>query len=67
MKFEPWVTYRNHSPVHIPVEGPPCIHCKFWEPIVMFTGRQTSGVRLCHSENQWRDFSCYKEKENKDA
>lgn len=36
------------------VEEPPCKHCALWSPT-----KTEDGVILCHSVEQYRDFSCF--------
>jgi hypothetical protein len=69
--FAPWKI--EPEPVELgPIEvaGPPCLHCLHWRPRAIVRESELSlkdgtpfryfdGVRLCHAEEQWRDFSCY--------
>ena len=59
--FEPWNRARPLLPVRLPIAAPPCARCKFWSPVaVSNTNGQYDGVRLCHAQEQERDFSCFK-------
>lgn len=42
-------------------DGPPCKHCQHWKPQFKYFPDGTSdGVRLCHAEQQYQDFSCFR-------
>ena len=49
------------------IEEPPCKLCRFWIPqqkyIETEQGFMSCGVKLCHAEKQYSDFSCYKIRE----
>lgn len=39
---------------------PPCLRCVHWGPVALTNTRGSfEGVRLCHAEEWFRDFSCY--------
>lgn len=66
--WEPWVEFDKDAPV-LDIKEPPCPHCKFWKPQpvyiwVQHQGMTFDGVRLCHVEEMWEDFSCFKPNEN---
>lgn len=62
-EFKPWEMDPPPSPVAVNIDGPPCKGCKLWDPIAIFNDRVYIGVRLCHSDEQYQDFSCYRAKE----
>ncbi len=47
----------------VDVSAPPCVGCKHWNPQVIFrqtdTGQVRDGIRLCHAEIQYYNFSCF--------
>jgi len=54
----------------ITVAGPPCVHCRHWRPCANVIEssvqpgiRFYDGVTLCHADEQFRDFSCYRPKD----
>ena len=53
------------------IAEPPCKFCTHWNPQVIFRdsprGQVRDGIRLCHSESQHLDFSCFLEKVFNDA
>lgn len=60
-QFKPWDEYAHleeGSP--IPVPATPCLTCKHWDPKTV--GSIVKGVRLCWSDDQQFDFSCYRER-----
>lgn len=69
-KWEPWNWYREEwrssgqDEISISIGVPPCVRCRYWRPVAHgFTRdghRVFSGVRLCHAEEQFNDFSCFK-------
>ena len=71
MKFVPWDTIPNkEDPFRIDVDGPPCTECKHWDPQAIYSPNEDThdlefdGIRLCWKRNMFRDFSCYKSKED---
>lgn len=69
MKFEPWKTFKKeYEPESIDVKKPPCPHCKHWKPVRKYQQMYANivkfdGVQLCHTEDMFKDFSCYRDKE----
>ena len=66
-RWKPWLDFKDDPQGELlPIYGPPCSACKFWRPVVRrietHLGSQFDGVRMCHSEEQERDFSCFKPK-----
>lgn len=70
MDWKPWEEYADANLVDLPIEEPPCKHCKHWKPQRLLdfsvTGQEFGGVRCCWSDRQRHDFSCYKPREAKD-
>lgn len=68
MKFKPWETFKkDYEPEPIDVKKPPCPHCKHWKPVRLYNeitrnNLRFDGVQLCHSEDMFKDFSCYRDK-----
>lgn len=62
MKWQPWEDFKEVRPYNVAIEGPPCKDCAYWDPIIKYMGRHFDGVICCHAGEQFRDFSCYKEK-----
>lgn len=64
MTWQPW-----HGPMpevpRLAIDAPPCPFCKHWRPEPKLdhteTGQRWVGVVLCHAEDMWQDFSCFKE------
>lgn len=72
--WNPWEEYK--APFHstrqamneLPIAAPPCPNCRYWYPARKYQAIGDSrdknpvfdGVRLCHSENQFNDFSCFR-------
>lgn len=69
-KFEPWNGfYPPKEPHKLDIEDPPCKHCKYWSPQVIFyphiKGSKFDSVKLCWNEGEQHcDFSCYIPKED---
>lgn len=69
--FSPWdIVPKPVESGPIEVTGPPCVHCRHWRPCanvresaIHENVRFYDGVTLCHSDDQYRDFSCYRPKE----
>lgn len=63
--WEPWKIFKDIN-CELPIEGPPCSKCAFWKPLTMYMSTSQEikfdGVRLCHSENMERDFSCFRKR-----
>ena len=68
--WKPWEEYADANLVDLPIEEPPCKHCKHWKPQSLLdfsvTGQEFGGVRCCWLDRQRHDFSCYKPREAKD-
>lgn len=51
----------------INVWTPPCSDCLHWNPQVLFRnspiGQVAGGIKLCHADKMFSDFSCYQDKE----
>jgi hypothetical protein len=63
MKWQPYKDYENKQEF-LPIVEPPCRECEHFRPVRLYNGYGNfSGVRLCHGESMFADFSCYKEKE----
>ena len=66
--WEPWKTHELEPPDLTGIDEPPCKHCKYWIPQGNFSGSTGGfvwiGVRCCHAEKMFNDFSCYREKLN---
>lgn len=63
-KWQPWEDFRLETPFTLPIDGPPCVDCKFWLPMAQFDRLgKFDGVQLCHSPEMEHDFSCFKERE----
>lgn len=65
-EFNPW-DIKTELP-ELDISEPPCKNCINWHPQQTFNscvgkGFIPCGIRLCHAEKMYRDFSCYKEKE----
>jgi hypothetical protein len=71
VKWQPWYKATGTPPEATnngePITEPPCKHCKHWKPEIVFIrgneGQVVNGVRLCHSESQHQDFSCFGQRE----
>lgn len=62
MSWKPWEEYGHLKVERLPIAAPPCPACRFWKPIpVFFPDGTFDGVRLCHVEEQYKDFSCFDE------
>lgn len=64
--FRPWHDYAMQADevTKIPIEEPPCKHCKKWNPrITTDQLGKYAGVSLCGAKEMYHDFSCFKEKE----
>lgn len=71
--YAPWIECnKTLDPVEIDLDDPPCKHCKYWSPQVIYyhtiKGRYFDSVRLCwvmsdSQESMHQDFSCFKPKE----
>jgi hypothetical protein len=62
--WQPWETFKE-EPAVLNIPAPPCQHCRYWKPQRQYmsiekVGIIFDGVRLCHSEEQQRDFSCFR-------
>lgn len=62
MKWEPWNKLTGEVPI-LDIEGPPCSNCKHWKPQPKIDATPTGfvyvGVKLCHVEKMYADFSCF--------
>lgn len=65
-KFEPWSVPPESINISVDVEGPPCLHCKHWNPQVKHVpaddGLQYDGIVICHAPSMEFDFSCFRNK-----
>lgn len=63
MRWQPWDDFKPEEEL-LPILEPPCKDCVFWKPQrqYMMNGMY-DGVRLCHSVDMQKDFSCYKERD----
>lgn len=44
---------------------PPCKNCRFWKPHRTYDESLIyTGIQCCISKEIWKDFSCYKEKDD---
>lgn len=64
MDWKPWKEFEKELEV-LPVVGPPCADCIRWKPVRVYDHSLYSGVKLCHAENMWHDFSCFRNKVEK--
>ena len=58
MAWEPW---------NIQTDGPPCLGCFYWKPMFKYIRirpgvESPDGIRCCHVESMYHDFSCFKDK-----
>lgn len=66
MYWNPAEKFKDDDRINISgIDGPPCIHCKHWNPQRRFLptdkGMVYCGVILCHSEQE-PDFMCFNER-----
>ncbi len=53
---------RVRAALTIDVSEPPCKQCKHWNPRYLVRDDGTiAGVRFCHAEEMFDDFSCYED------
>ena len=63
MPFDPWSLAQGKFPIALDVAGPPCSACRHWKPVALTDKNGNyDGVRLCHADEQFHDFSCFKER-----
>ena len=67
--WKPWDEFKEQEDqranvAKLPIDEPPCKHCRFWFPVLEFDLHygypHTTGVKCCHSEDMFDDFSCYR-------
>ena len=61
-KWAPWATCRSYPNGPIPISGPPCSSCAFWNPEKgpAPDHHLVTVVRCCTSKHWFNDFSCYR-------
>jgi len=63
MKWQPWKDYD----IAVNITEPPCKKCKhFMAQISYYPSGLFEGVKLCHAEEMFQDFSCFKEIKGKE-
>ena len=65
MTWDPFAIAKSLKVLTMPLDvtGPPCSDCAHWRPEAKFDTRWgLDGVRMCHAEEQHRDFSCFKDR-----
>lgn len=66
IEWKPWLGPMPEVP-KLDIEGPPCKNCIHWNPQPHFVdghkGCEIQGVKLCHADEMFNDFSCFKERE----
>lgn len=65
MKWEPWKTEEKEFNDILDILEPPCKNCRFWKPHRTYDESLIyTGIQCCISKEIWKDFSCYKEKDD---
>jgi hypothetical protein len=62
-RYAPWDDFKHIEEPQIPIDEPPCKYCIHFKPVVMHQETLNIGVRLCHTNEMYRDFSCYRTKD----
>lgn len=63
MKWQPWIDYD----IAANITEPPCKDCKYFKPqITYYPNGIFDGVKFCHSDEMFPDFSCFRERERDD-
>ena len=46
--------------LRLTVPAPPCPDCAHWRPLIKLRDKgEFDGIRLCHAEEMFRDFTCF--------
>jgi hypothetical protein len=64
-KWQPWLDHepsdkRQVFAAELEISAPPCPDCWFWAPRRIYSHGKYDGVVLCHADERYGDFSCYK-------
>lgn len=66
MKWQPWEDFRQEEEI-LPIKEPPCKDCCFWKPSRIYScNGEYDGVICCTKPDMEHDFSCYREKGEKE-
>jgi hypothetical protein len=60
-RWEPWNDYKPETE-YLPIERPPCEHCKYWKPHRKYASHGYEGIACCCNAEMEHDFSCFKGK-----
>lgn len=58
-----WRIWRGHPLLKLWLENPPCKNCLHWRPEIKPSINYFDGIALCHAEEMFHDFSCFRMKE----